>query len=412
MAQSNVAITVARQVLWTFRGASDESVDRDFYASMEPLVANELARRFSDNARAWVGREVRIHVGDYTVQARLTNIEPLLATVTDTTTEFIAQYHERGKDESQDTSAFIAEIIRYPDERFAALFNALVGIDGIKKDILRKLHLLLQPDFLERWLDYNYGGRRPQALSQTLQDRYPLIILEGDVGSGKTALARSVGHHLASSLKTEITLFIINAQVRGSGHVGELTQNIARTFNEAERCSDREQIPVIIFIDEADALAQSRGGNQTHHEDDAGVNTLIQRIDRLRGRPMAVIFATNLAQSLDSAIMRRAIATYHFDRPNDEQRAEVFRRILKNVEVTQKDISQLVALTNPRVLPGYGTAGHRYTYSDLSQRIIPQAVEEAIYKQLPLSIDLLINSCQATPPTPEKRTPSLQESSR
>lgn len=412
MAQSNVAITVARQVLWTFRGASDESVERDFYASIEPLVASELARRFNNNARAWVGREVRIRVGNYTVQARLTNIDPLLADTVNTTTEFIAQYRERAKEEGQDVSTFIAEIIRYPDERSAVTFDALVGIDTIKKDIVRKLNLLLQPDYLGTWLAYNYGGHQPQALAQVLQDRYPLIILEGDVGSGKTALARSVGNRVSANLQSEIALYIINAQVRGSGHVGELTQNISRTFNEAERCSEREQIPVVIFIDEADALAQSRGGSQTHHEDDAGVNTLIQRIDRLRGKPMAVIFATNLAQSLDSAIVRRAIATYHFDRPNDEQRAEVFRRILKNVEVTQKDLSQLVALTNPRVLPGYGTAVHRYTYSDLSQRIIPQAVEEAIYKQLPLSIDLLINSCQATPPTPEKRTPSLQESSR
>lgn len=405
MAQANTAPVNARQVLWTFRGISDERADKDFYTALEDVVAGELARRFRENTRVWVGREIRLSIGNYTVQARLTNIEPILATTTDTKTEFIAQFHERSKDEGQDTSAFIAEIIRYPDERFAALFNALVGIDGIKKDMIRKLHLLLQPDFLEHWLDYNYRERRPQALSQTLQDRYPLIILEGDVGSGKTALARSVGHHLATNLKTEIALFIINAQVRGSGHVGELTQNIARTFNEAEQCSDREQIPVILFIDEADALAQARGGNQTHHEDDAGVNTLIQRIDRLRGRPMAVIFATNLAQSLDSAIMRRAIASYHFDRPNDDQRAEVFRRILKNVEISQQDISQLVALTKPRVLPIYGNTAHRYTYSDLSQRIIPQAVEEAIYKQLPLSIDLLVNACQTISPTPEKVMP-------
>jgi SpoVK/Ycf46/Vps4 family AAA+-type ATPase len=402
MAQANAAITVARQVLWTFRDASGESLDREFYASMEPLVASELAHRFSNDASVWVGREVRLRVGNYTVQTRLTNIEPLLATAVNSSTEFIAQYREPAKDERQDVSTFIAEIIRYPDECFTDTFNALVGIDIIKKDIVRKLNLLLQPNFLETWFDFHYGGYQPQALAQVLQDRYPLIILEGDVGSGKTALARSVGHRVAINLKTEIALFIINAQVRGSGHVGELTQNIARTFNEAERCSEREQIPVIIFIDEADTLAQSRGGSQTHHEDDAGVNTLIQGIDRLRGKPIAVIFATNLTQSLDSAIVRRAIATYHFDRPNDEQRAEVFRRILKNVEVTQKDILQLVALTNPRVLPGYGSAVHRYTYSDLSQRIIPQAVEEAIYKQLPLSIDLLINACQATSPTPEK----------
>lgn len=406
MAQASSTPTTARQVLWTYCGASDEGSERDFYVALEQAVASELATRFDSDARIWVGREMRLLVGSYTLQARLTNIEPILATVVDGTTEFIAHYHERAKDEGRDVSTFIAEIIRYPDERFAAAFNALVGIDSIKKDIMRKLSLLLHPDYLDVWLDYAFGSQQPQALAQLLHNRYPLIILEGDVGSGKTALARSVGHRIATNLKTEIALYVINAQVRGGGHVGELTQNISRTFNEAERCADREQIPVIIFIDEADALAQSRGGSQTHHEDDAGVNTLIQRIDRLRGRPVAVIFATNLAQSLDAAIVRRAIVMYHFDRPDDAQRAEVFRRLLTNVEISEQEIEQLVALTTQRLLPGFGTTAHRYTYSDLSQRIVPQAVEEAIYQQKPLTIDLLINACQVTPPTPERATTS------
>lgn len=393
----------AREVLWTYRGTSEENTEKDFYTALDKSVAAELTRRFSTNERIWVGREVRLRIGIYTVQARLTNIEPLLATSVDNTTEFLAQYRERTKDEGQDISTFIAEIIRYPDEHFDAVFNALVGIDEIKVDIVRKLNLLLRPDYLNSWFAHMYGDDQPQLLVQTLRDRYPLIILEGEVGSGKTALARSVGSRIASNLKTEIALFVINAQVRGGGHVGELTQNISRTFNEAERCQEREQIPVMVFIDEADALAQSRGGSQTHHEDDAGVNTLIQRIDRLRGKPITVIFATNLAQSLDAAIVRRAIATYHFDRPTDDQRAEVFRRILANVAINKQDIDQLVGLTDPRILPGFGTTPHRYTYSDLSQRLIPHAVEEAIYSQKPLRMEHVINACQIITPTPERQ---------
>jgi len=403
MAQSNTKPIAAREVLWTYRGTSEESTEKDFYTALDKPVAAELTRRFSMGERIWVGREVRLRIGTYTVQARLTNIEPLLASIVDNTTEFLAQYHERTKDEGQDISTFIAETIRYPDEHFAAIFNALVGIDAIKVDIERKLNLLLRPRSLDAWFARMYSNDQPQLLVQTLRDRYPLIILEGEVGAGKTALARSIGSRVASNLKTEITLFVINAQVRGGGHVGELTQNISRTFNEAERCQEREQIPVMVFIDEADALAQSRGGSQTHHEDDAGVNTLIQRIDRLRGKPIAVIFATNLAQSLDAAIMRRAIATYHFDRPTDVQRAEVFRRVLTHTIIDIQNIDQLVGLTEPRILPGFSTTPHRYTYSDLSQRLIPHAVEEAIYSQTPLSMEHLVNACRIVSPTPERQ---------
>lgn len=402
MVQLNVVSPiVAREVLWTYRGVTEASVEKDFFAALDKTVANEIANRSRANGRIWVGREMHLQVGPYAIQARLTNVEPLLATTVNETTRTLANYRERAKDEGQDVSTFLAEIIRYPNEPLGALFDSLVGLDETKEDMFRKLTLLISPQYLDVWITNSYAATPPQALMHVLRDRYPLLILEGEVGSGKTALARSVGHCLATRLHTELALFIVNAQVRGTGHVGEMTQNISRAFTEAESCQEREQIPVMLLLDEADALAQSRGGRQTHHEDDAGVNTLIQRIDRLRGRPIAVIFATNLAQLLDAAILRRATASYHFDRPSAQQRNEVFRHLLANVTISEQNIAQLVALTEPRPLPGFGTTGHRYTYSDLAQRIIPCAVEEAVYAQQPLKLDHLINACQVTLPTPE-----------
>jgi len=404
MAQPNTTSPlIAREVLWAYRGISEDDLEKDFYVALQQAVASEITARLSAGSPIWVGREMQLRIGPYIVRARLTNIEPLLATITDTTTQFLAEYCGRAKDEGQDVSAFLAEVIRYPNERLAAAFDALVGLDAIKKDMKRKLTLLLMPGYLDNWIEHTYAVNPPYLLAQVLRDRYPLIILEGEVGSGKTALARSIGHHLATNLHSDLALFIVNAQVRGGGHVGELTQNISRAFTEAEYCQEREQIPVMLLIDEADALAQSRGGHQTHHEDDAGVNTLIQRIDRLRGRPMAEIFATNLVQSLDSAILRRALASYHFDRPSSEQRSEVFRRLLANVRIGERDITQLAILTEPRLLPGFGAIKHRYTYSDLSQRIIPHAIEEAVYAKpsRPLSLDHLTTACRATLPTPE-----------
>lgn len=402
MAETHRDPEVARQALWSYAGVAAEQGDTDFYVALEPLVADELARRFRGADGLVVGREARLRVGEYTVHARLTNLEPLLATTTSSETQFIASYRGREKGQGQDLATFIAEVVRYPDERAQASYNALVGINAIKKDLVRKLYLLLQPGYLENWLRIHYSENQPEQLAQLLRGRYPLLILEGEVGSGKTALARSVGHQVAVNLQSEIVLYVVNAQIRGGGHVGELTQNIARTFDEAERCAERERIPVLIFLDEADALAQARGGSQTHHEDDAGVNALIQRVDRLRGKPIAVLFATNLAQSLDAAIVRRAIATYHFDRPTDEQRAELFGRLLSAVALRRGAIEQLVALTRARELPGFARGAHRYTCSDIAQRIVPQAVEDAIYQQGPLTMELLVQACERTLPTPER----------
>ncbi len=93
---------------------------------------------------------------------------------------------------------------------------------------------------------------------------------------------------------------------------------------------------------------------------------------------------------------------YHFDRPAAEQRAELFHRILSTIRIDEQVIADLVAQTEPCPLPGFGTQVHRYTYSDLSQRLLPCAIEEAILnKKQPLSVEHLLSACKTTLPTPE-----------
>lgn len=399
--QAPATPVVARQVLWQYRGVSEERSEQAFFVALEAEVAAEIARHFTTPQRIVVGRELQLPVGSYRILARVANVDPLLANVMDETTQVLAEYSERNADEGQDTSTFVSEIIRYPNDRLGATFDSLIGLEEIKKDMLRKLMLLLHPAYLESWAYRLYGKQTPAKLLRVLRDRYPLLVLEGEVGAGKTALAYSIGHVVAQKLNTALSLFVVNAQVRGGGHVGELTQNIARAFTEAERSNEREQHPVLILLDEADSLAQARGGLQMHHEDNAGVNTLIQRIDRLRGKPIVVMFATNMAQELDAAILRRATAIYHFDRPNAQQRERVFRSLLNDLTINNKDTAQLVSLTVPRQIPAADEELHRYTYSDLVQRIIPRAVEEACYAGVALTIEHLIHACQDVPPTPE-----------
>lgn len=396
---------VAQEVLWAYWSASEAASEHDFFASsaFERAVAQAIGGRIRTGTAVWVGREIRMTVGRYTIGARLINLEPVLATVVTEDTRVSVQYLDRDGGDEEDISTFVSEVIRYPNETAEAQFRSLVGLRAISDDLFRKLALLLNAATTEAWARQQYGARPPAGLLSVLHDRYPLVILEGEVGAGKTALARSIGQPLATNLHTDIALFVVNSQVRGGGHVGELTQNISRAFTAAERTQEREQVPVMLLIDEADALAQARGGRQTHHEDDAGVNTLIQRIDRLRGRPMAVMFATNLVQSLDSAILRRATTAYHFQRPATGQRAEVFRRVLREVELTDEQVTALARATDPRPLPGFSGAKHRYTYSDITQRIIPTAVEEAIWAQQPVDFGALERACAAVAPTPELR---------
>lgn len=65
---------------------------------------------------------------------------------------------------------------------------------------------------------------------------------------------------------------------------------------------------MILLVDEADALAQSRESDQMCHEDRAGVNAFIRDIDRFAngGLPAVVLMRTNRLNALDPAVRRRA----------------------------------------------------------------------------------------------------------
>jgi SpoVK/Ycf46/Vps4 family AAA+-type ATPase len=126
----------------------------------------------------------------------------------------------------------------------------------------------------------------------------------------------------------------------------------------------------LLIIDEADDLGTSRSQMQAHHEDRAGVNVLIKQIDQLStiATPMAVIMITNRADAVDPAVIRRAALQLHFERPSDETRAAIFRRMLEGTKATEAQIRELVTLTK---------RGVPYTSSDLTDRIAGLALRRA-----------------------------------
>ncbi len=159
--------TLARQALWTYRTMSeDDQGEHEFFAALEPEVAAEISRRCTVPWRVAVGRELHLQVGTYSIRARLTNLEPLLADVMDSRTEVLARYDQSTVDGRGDISAFISEVVRYPNERQGVAFESLVGLDLVNVDIVRKLASLLAPGRLDSWARHAYGHDPPEALLQ------------------------------------------------------------------------------------------------------------------------------------------------------------------------------------------------------------------------------------------------------
>lgn len=285
-----------------------------------------------------------------------------------------------------------AAVEGFPDDRAQERFAQLVGIDDIKRRLVAEAHVLLDPTIVETWSTKSHGSVIPAA--KDLASRTALVILAGDVGTGKTELAETVGDQLSREAGVKVTLFPLSLSARGHGAVGEMTTLLTRAFDSVRdqatggRGKDgRLRHATILLVDEADALAQSRELAQMHHEDRAGVNALIRGIDGLRNdrMPVLTIMCTNRMDAIDPAVRRRAAAIFEFTRPNDEAREALLRRALEGVSISDADMGEIVRLTGPHDGRAWGC-----TYSDLRQRLIPSAVLEALERSGPISGDTLI----------------------
>lgn len=307
-------------------------------------------------------------------------------------------------DTSQVISFFEVER-KYPDDDAKAWYDRLVGLDQQKNDLLVKLEMLLYPDKVEAWSRKHHGNRVLQ-ICELERNLVPLILFEGDVGTGKTALAETIGDALARRTggKGHVHLLKINTQIRGTGLVGEMSDLIAQAFMQAEaRAKALKGEPLLLLMDEADALAASRDTQQMHHEDKAGLNTLLQRLNNLRltRLPLAVIFITNRPDALDPAIRRRAALNLSFPRPSDEVRAEIIKSSLPELSLKPAQISELVRLTGAKESKNKGVP---FTSSDITDRLLTAALRDAYTNDRALRYEDILNQAHSLEPSPRMGT--------
>lgn len=290
-------------------------------------------------------------------------------------------------------------VIELPEPVRYARYRRLIGLEDTKTRLRKEATLLADPDRLRAWAQRHHHEEAP-ALA-TFIDRAPLFVFAGDVGSGKTALAESFGCDLADVMRLPVWLYRLKLSARGSGLVGEMTSLIGDAFTtlqqEGRRAMGRQgpNSVVVLVIDEADALTQSREAAQMHHEDRAGVDAFLAGVDGLAGAglPVLIVLCTNRVGALDPAVMRRAATTFTFTRPAEAQRRAVLEAALDGLGIPPETIDALAERTGPtRDRPGY-------TFSDLTQRLVPAAVLDA-FPDRPVTSDQLLQLAASIDPTP------------
>ncbi len=165
------------------------------------------------------------------------------------------------------------------------------------------------------------------------------ILLYGPPGCGKTLLARAV------ATESKANFISIKGPELLSKWVGESEKAIREVFRKAKMAA-----PCIIFFDEFDSIAPSRG----RHTSDAGVSekVLSQFLTELDGlermKDIVVIAATNRPDILDPALIRpgRIDRILLVPAPDNKGRFEILKIFTKDMPLTNnvqlEDLNKLI----------------------------------------------------------------------
>jgi AAA+ superfamily predicted ATPase len=302
---------------------------------------------------------------------------------------------------STESQGIFEPTTEFPDPQAKKRYDRLVGLDHIKARLLKEARILLNPELLDSWSKRHHQIRI--ALVEKYKERSPLFIFGGDVGTGKTELAETFGDQIARQEDISVTLYSLSLSARGTGAVGEMTKLLSMAFAEVAQAAQKlvakkgkPRGAVILLIDEADALAQSRELAQMHHEDRAGVNALIRGVSGFANGqlPALAVMCTNRLEALDPGVRRRAADTFKFDRPNDAQRAFMLQTALSDVGITEDQIQALARTIGPNGESSYG-----FTYSDIAQRLLPEILLDA-FPERQIAFERVLEIAKTLKPTP------------
>ena len=153
------------------------------------------------------------------------------------------------------------------------------------------------------------------------------LLLWGAPGCGKSLTAR----YLAQQLGMPLGILRLSAAV--SYYLGETSVRLQQAFDTAANT------PMVLFLDEIDALAKNRDDDNDIGELKRVVNSLLQAMDGFGDTRSILVAASNHQHLLDDAAWRRFDAIIHFPLPGAAERSKFLNRLLNGARVTGSIVS-------------------------------------------------------------------------
>ncbi len=192
-------------------------------------------------------------------------------------------------------------------------FKDVAGIDAEKQDLMEVVEFLKNKDKFK-----TLGARVPRG-----------ILLSGEPGTGKTLLARAVAG------EANVPFFATSGSDFSGIIVGLGVAKIKEIFELAKR-----NAPCILFMDEIDAIGQSRSKHTINDNDrEQTLNQLLIEMDGFSNETgIIVIAATNRPDMLDAALLRpgRFDRQINIELPNLEGRRDILNLHAKKYKIGEQ----------------------------------------------------------------------------
>ena len=229
----------------------------------------------------------------------------------------ITQQHFTEALNKVEPSAMREVLIKKPNVKW----SDIGGLDNAKRDLQEMVELPLK----EPTLFKEAGILAPKG-----------ILLTGPPGTGKTLLAKAV------ATESDANFISVKGPELVSKWVGESEKAVREVFKKAKQVA-----PCVIFFDEFDSIASTRGMS-TNNANDKIVNQLLTELDgveELTG--VSIIAATNRVDLIDEALKRpgRLDSTVEIGMPDEKVRHEILKIHTKNMPLEKVDLAKLARET-------------------------------------------------------------------
>ncbi|MCZ7355606.1 MAG: AAA family ATPase [Candidatus Methanoperedens sp.] len=234
----------------------------------------------------------------------------------------------------------------YDSDFFTTEIRTMVGFKDIIGQERAKLKCKLIKQFLSNPL--KFGKWTPKN-----------ILFHGPAGTGKTMMAKALAN------ASKVPFLPVKATKLIGEFVGDGARQIHQLYEKAEELS-----PCIVFIDEFDAIALNRSFQEIRGDVAEIVNALLTEMDGLEEHNgVCTIAATNMIQSLDSAVRSRFEEEIEFTLPGLNERLEILK---VNSRTFPKKLAKDVNLEAiARQTPGFSGR-------DLVEKLLKNALHKSI----------------------------------